>query len=123
MATLLVYFEQRLVGSVDIDKRGPGFRYDPDWIVLRGSFPISLTMPLKSERIASDTSMAANSHAGASLNKSGASAAGSRRRERLGAIANLGRPGDPRWPILVSGRGGEPKAGQILHLRKPCNPT
>jgi serine/threonine-protein kinase HipA len=55
MATLPIYFEQRRVGAIDVDKSGPGFRYDPDWIVLRGAFPISVTMPLKSERIASDT--------------------------------------------------------------------
>ena len=55
MVTLPVYFEQRRVGAIDVDKSGPGFRYDPDWIVLRGAFPISITMPLKSERIASDT--------------------------------------------------------------------
>jgi serine/threonine-protein kinase HipA len=55
MVTLPVYFEQRRVGAIDVDKSGPGFKYDPDWIVLRGAFPISITMPLKSERIASDT--------------------------------------------------------------------
>jgi serine/threonine-protein kinase HipA len=54
MATLPVYFEQRLVGAIEIDKNGPGFRYHPDWIVLRGAFPISITMPFKSERIAPD---------------------------------------------------------------------
>src|ERR1700726_796491 len=54
MATLPVYFEQRRVGAIDVDKSGPGFRYDPDWVVLRGAFPISITMPLKSERIASE---------------------------------------------------------------------
>src|ERR1700758_3964899 len=55
MATLPVYFEQRRVGAIDVDNNGPGFRYDPDWIVLRGAFPISVTMPLKPERIGSDT--------------------------------------------------------------------
>ena len=55
MASLPVYFEQRRVGTIDVDKNGPGFTYDPDWIGLRGAFPISITMPLKSERIASDT--------------------------------------------------------------------
>jgi serine/threonine-protein kinase HipA len=55
MATLPVYFEQRPVGTIDIDKNGPGFTYDPRWIGLRGAFPISITMPLKPERIASDT--------------------------------------------------------------------
>src|SRR5258706_852802 len=55
MATLSVYFEQRRVGTIDIDKNGPGFTYDPSWMGLRGAFPISITMPLRSERIASDT--------------------------------------------------------------------
>jgi serine/threonine-protein kinase HipA len=54
MVNLPVYFEQRLVGAIDVDKNGPGFTYDPDWVVLRGAFPISITMPLKLERIASD---------------------------------------------------------------------
>src|ERR1700733_9613281 len=54
MVNLPVYFEQRLVGAVDVDKSGPGFTYDPDWVALRGAFPISLTMPLKSGRISSD---------------------------------------------------------------------
>ena len=54
MINLPVCFEQRLVGAIDVDKNGPGFTYDPDWVALRGSFPISITMPLKSERIASD---------------------------------------------------------------------
>ena len=48
MASLPVYFEQRLVGTISVDKYGPGFTYDPDWIGLRGAFPISTTMPLKS---------------------------------------------------------------------------
>src|SRR5262245_54421943 len=55
MATLPVYFEQRRVGTIDIDKNGPGFTYDPNWIGLRGAFPISITMPLGSGRIVSDT--------------------------------------------------------------------
>src|ERR1700716_1682407 len=55
MATLSVYFEQRRVGTIDIDKNGPGFTYDPGWVGLKGAFPISITMPLRSERIASET--------------------------------------------------------------------
>jgi serine/threonine-protein kinase HipA len=54
MAGLPVYFEQRLVGVIDVDKSGPGFTYDPGWIGLRGAFPISIQMPLKPERIGSD---------------------------------------------------------------------
>ena len=49
MSRLRVYFEQRLVGTIDVDKSGPGFTYDPDWIELRGAFPISTTMPLTGE--------------------------------------------------------------------------
>ena len=54
MGHLPVYFEQRRVGTIDVGKSGPDFTYDPDWIGLRGAFPISITMPLKSERIAPD---------------------------------------------------------------------
>src|SRR4249920_2500256 len=55
MATLVVYFEQRRVGTIDIDKNGPGFTYDPGWVGLKGAFPISITMPLRSVRIAPET--------------------------------------------------------------------
>jgi serine/threonine-protein kinase HipA len=54
MASLPVYFEQRLVGTIDVDKTGPGFTYNPDWVALRGAFPISTSMPLKSQRIGAD---------------------------------------------------------------------
>jgi serine/threonine-protein kinase HipA len=54
MVNLPVYFEQRLVGRIDVDRNGPGFIYEPDWVALRGSFPISITMPLKADRIASE---------------------------------------------------------------------
>ena len=46
MAGLPIYFEQRLVGTIDVDKSGAGFTYAPDWIGLTGAFPISTTMPL-----------------------------------------------------------------------------
>ena len=58
MATLPVYFEQRLVGTIHVDRSGPSFTYASGWIGLRGAFPISLTMPLKSERFASNTFLA-----------------------------------------------------------------
>jgi serine/threonine-protein kinase HipA len=54
MVNLPVYFEQRLVGTIDVDKNGPGFTYDPDWVALRGAFPISIRMPFKAERIPPD---------------------------------------------------------------------
>jgi serine/threonine-protein kinase HipA len=55
MASLPVYFEQRLVGTISVDRGGPSFTYASGWIGLRGAFAISITMPLKSERFASDT--------------------------------------------------------------------
>src|ERR1700730_7761437 len=55
MTGLPVYFEQRRVGTIDVDKSGPGFTYDPGWIGLRGAFPISITMPLRSVRFAPET--------------------------------------------------------------------
>src|ERR1700692_618942 len=55
MNSLPVYFEQRHVGMIDVDKHGPAFTYDPKWIALRGAFPVSLTMPLRPERIPPET--------------------------------------------------------------------
>jgi len=55
MPSLPVYFEQRRVGTIDVNKSGPAFTYDPNWEALRGAFPISITMPLQSEPIAPET--------------------------------------------------------------------
>ena len=54
MAGLPVYFEQRLVGAIDVDKGGPGFTYDRAWTSLRGAFPISTAMPLQPDRFGPD---------------------------------------------------------------------
>src|SRR5436190_11515263 len=54
MASLPVYFEQRLIGTIHVDASGPSFTYASAWIGLRGAFPISLTMPLKSEHFSAD---------------------------------------------------------------------
>ena len=54
MAGLPVYFEQRPVGAIDVDKNGPGFTYDRGWIALRGAFPISTAMPFRPERYGPD---------------------------------------------------------------------
>jgi serine/threonine-protein kinase HipA len=49
MGDLPVYFEQRSVGVVKVDGKGPGFTYDRAWLNTRGAFPISTTMPLGPE--------------------------------------------------------------------------
>jgi serine/threonine-protein kinase HipA len=54
MASLPLYYEQRPIGTIHVDNSGPSFTYAPGWIGLRGAFPISLTMPLKTERFAAD---------------------------------------------------------------------
>ena len=54
MASVPVYFEQRRVGTIEVDRAGPSFLYDTTWVTLRGAFPISVTMPLTAERISSD---------------------------------------------------------------------
>lgn len=50
MSGLPVYFEQRTVGTIDVDRGGPGFTYDRQWTALRGAFPISTAMPFRPER-------------------------------------------------------------------------
>jgi serine/threonine-protein kinase HipA len=55
MADLPVFFEQRLVGTIDVDRRGPGFTYDRRWLETRGAFPISTTMPLRPGRVGAET--------------------------------------------------------------------
>jgi len=54
MAGLRVYFEQRSVGTVDVDRNGPGFTYDRAWTALRGAFPISTAMPFRAARFGPD---------------------------------------------------------------------
>jgi serine/threonine-protein kinase HipA len=49
MGDLAVYFEQRSVGVIKVDGKGPAFIYDRTWLGTRGAFPISTTMPLGPE--------------------------------------------------------------------------
>ena len=49
MGDLPVYFEQRSIGTVRVDSKGPAFAYDRTWLTTRGAFPISTTMPLGPE--------------------------------------------------------------------------
>jgi serine/threonine-protein kinase HipA len=49
--TLPVYFEERLVGMIDVDAAGAGFTYDSTWLSTRGAFPIATTMPLNKQRV------------------------------------------------------------------------
>ncbi len=55
MAELQVFFEQRLVGTIDVPRSGPGFAYDRRWLDTKGAFPISTTMPLRPGRFDAET--------------------------------------------------------------------
>jgi serine/threonine-protein kinase HipA len=48
---LTVYYEQRIVGTIDVDEAGAGFTYDSAWLSTPGAFPISTSMPLNKGRI------------------------------------------------------------------------
>jgi hypothetical protein len=44
MSSLPVYYEQRLVGIIEVGVDGPSFVYDPKWLSTRGAFPLSIMM-------------------------------------------------------------------------------
>lgn len=47
MGTLPVFFESRVVGTIETDADGARFVYAGEWADTRGAFPISTTMPIK----------------------------------------------------------------------------
>ncbi len=53
MAELTVYYESRVVGTIEVHAEGPSFAYAPPWLSARGAFPISLKMPLSPRRVPS----------------------------------------------------------------------
>jgi serine/threonine-protein kinase HipA len=50
MAELPVYYEKRVVGTIEVHADGPAFVYSPEWLQTRGAFPLSLLMPLSPRR-------------------------------------------------------------------------
>ncbi|HEY8246957.1 MAG TPA: type II toxin-antitoxin system HipA family toxin [Hyphomicrobium sp.] len=51
MAELPVYYESRVVGTIEVHAEGPSFTYGPQWLAAHGAFPISLKMPLSPRRV------------------------------------------------------------------------
>jgi serine/threonine-protein kinase HipA len=51
VARLTVYYESRVVGAIEVQSDGPSFTYAPEWLSMRGAFPISLLMPLSPSRV------------------------------------------------------------------------
>jgi len=118
MAGLPMYFEQRLVGTIDVDKSGPGFTYASDWIGLRGAFPISTTMPLKLERIASDTFLpwAANLLPGSEQLRTLGQLLGMARSDVIGLLSAIG--GDTAGALSI-GQPGRTSSVQWRPVGKP----
>lgn len=52
VAELPVYYEKRVVGTIEVHADGPAFVYAPEWLKTRGAFPLSMLMPLSPRRIA-----------------------------------------------------------------------
>lgn len=44
--TLAVCYEAQRVGTIEVTASGPEFRYEPSWLGVKWSFPISVRMPL-----------------------------------------------------------------------------
>jgi serine/threonine-protein kinase HipA len=118
MARLPLYFEQRLVGTIDVDNRGPGFIYDPDWIRLRGAFPISTTMPLSSERIGSETFLpwAANLLPESEQLRTLGQLLGMARTDVIGLLSAIG--GDTAGALSI----GQPGRTSSVQWRSVANP-
>jgi serine/threonine-protein kinase HipA len=51
VAELPVYYESRIVGTIEVHAEGPSFTYAPEWMRTRGAFPLSLLMPLSPRRV------------------------------------------------------------------------
>ena len=51
MTTLTAYFENRIVGRIEIHGDGPSFVYDSSWLHTKGAFPISTTIPLSTATV------------------------------------------------------------------------
>ena len=53
---LVVYYETRAVGVIEVHDEGPHFVYASGWLGTRGAFPISVTMPLSEQHVPPEVS-------------------------------------------------------------------
>ena len=51
MRELVVYYETRPVGTIEVHDHGPHFVYSSGWLGTRGAFPVSVTMPLAQQHV------------------------------------------------------------------------
>src|SRR6202047_2210973 len=118
MNSLPMYFEQRLVGMIDVDKHGPAFTYDPKWIALRGAFAISTTMALKAERVAADTFLpwAANLLPESEQLRTLGQLLGMARSDVIGLLSAIG--GDTAGALSI----GQPGRTASVHWRSLAKP-
>ena len=118
MASLPVYFEQRLIGTIHVDKSGPSFTYASGWIGLKGAFPISITMPLRSERFAPDTFLpwAANLLPESEQLRTLGQLLGMARSDVIGLLSAIGRD---TAGALSFGQAGRASSAQWRPVSKP----
>lgn len=93
MRELGVFYETRRVGTVESREEGPAFVYDPQWISLRGAFPISLLMPLSARPTRPEVfaPWAANLLPEASQLRSIGRSLGAAPEDAIGILAEIGR--------------------------------
>ena len=53
MSDLRVFFEARVVGTIEARVEGAIFIYHPEWLRTRGAFPLSILMPLSKNAVSS----------------------------------------------------------------------
>jgi serine/threonine-protein kinase HipA len=110
MAELPVYYETRRVGTIETRDVGPAFVYDPDWLRLRGAFPISFQMPLSTRPTPPDVfaPWAANLLPEAAQLRAGGRSLGAAPEDTIAILAEIGR--DTAGALSI-GKAGSPDTG------------
>jgi len=111
VSELPVYYEQRLVGTIEVDAEGPAFVYARDWLGTRGAFPLSLLMPLSPRRVAPKIFLpwAANLLPESSQLRAIGLQLGAAPEDVIGILAELGR--DTAGAISIGKPGSTSEAG------------
>lgn len=132
MAELPVFFETRRVGTIETREDGPAFVYDPEWLRLRGAFPISMLMPLSTRPVAPQVfaPWAANLLPEATQLRTVGRYLGAAPEDTIGILAEIGRDTAGALSIGKAGSAdpggwkpiGKPKALERIIAELPAKP-
>ncbi len=113
MTELTVYYESRIVGTIEVHAEGPAFVYAPEWLGTRGAFPLSLLMPLSPRRVPARIFLpwAANLLPEASQLKAIGLKLGAAPEDVIGILAELGR--DTAGALSIGKPGSTSDAGWL----------